>query len=80
MTAASGRIAWFTTEVAMAKAKRERRTSIRTMPVDDSLSALDAIEAAERRVAAGEADGTPGADDANGRPADEEQAEGAAPA
>ncbi|MCU0307401.1 MAG: hypothetical protein MUE51_06455 [Thermoleophilia bacterium] len=35
----------------MAKAKRERRTSIRTMQSDDALSALDALEAAERRAA-----------------------------
>jgi 8-oxo-dGTP diphosphatase len=37
-----------TTEVAMAKAKRERRTSIRTLPPDRVLGALDALEQAER--------------------------------
>jgi hypothetical protein len=32
----------------MAKAKRERRTSIRTLPPDRMLGALDALEQAER--------------------------------
>ena len=32
----------------MAKAKRERRTSIRTLPPDRVLGALDALEQAER--------------------------------
>jgi hypothetical protein len=32
----------------MAKAKRERRTSIRTLPPDRMLGALDALEKAER--------------------------------
>jgi hypothetical protein len=32
----------------MAKAKRERRTSIRTMPAEGALSALEALEQAER--------------------------------
>ena len=38
--------------VKMAKAKRERRTSIRTMPADDALSALEALEQAERETQA----------------------------
>jgi len=33
----------------MAKAKRERRTSIRTLPTDGALGALDALERAEQR-------------------------------
>jgi hypothetical protein len=45
----------------MAKAKRDRRTSIRTMPAEgDALSALEAIEKAERerqRLAAAERQG-----------------------
>jgi hypothetical protein len=36
----------------MAKAKRERRTSIRTMQTDKTLAALDALEEVERRVQA----------------------------
>jgi hypothetical protein len=32
----------------MAKAKRERRTSIRTMPSEGALDALEALERAER--------------------------------
>jgi hypothetical protein len=34
----------------MAKAKRERRTSIRTMPAEGALSALEALEQAERET------------------------------
>jgi hypothetical protein len=33
----------------MAKAKRERRTSIRTMPADRTIDALEALEQAERK-------------------------------
>jgi hypothetical protein len=32
----------------MAKAKRDRRTSIRTMPAEGALNALEALEQAER--------------------------------
>ena len=35
----------------MAKAKRERRTSIRTMPADEALEALELLERAERSQA-----------------------------
>jgi hypothetical protein len=44
----------------MAKAKRERRNSIRTMPAEGALSALEALEQAERETqSAGPPDGAP---------------------
>jgi hypothetical protein len=47
-----------TLEVAMAKAKRERRNSIRTMPTDSSaLDALESLERAERSAAEAERTG-----------------------
>jgi hypothetical protein len=49
----------------MAKAKRERRTSIRTMPTDNVLDALEALEQAERK---GQTSGPPAPDPADARP------------
>ncbi len=44
----------------MAKAKRERRNSIRTMPAEGALSALEALEQAERETqSAGPPDAVP---------------------